>query len=94
VQGAAGLRTSATSTKTSLCCVALRARRTAALRRSKEHATGVAKIEVRQPTTVATKYACARVAYAYFDPAKHKPMGHWVCRGWFVNRKGRTGLAD
>lgn len=29
-----------------------------------------------------------------FDPAGATPTGHWICRGWFVNRTGREGEAD
>lgn len=29
-----------------------------------------------------------------FDPGAHTPLGHWLCRGWFINRTGRPGLAD
>lgn len=29
-----------------------------------------------------------------FDPEAHNAMGHWLCRGWFINRTGRSGLTD
>ncbi|MGH9138808.1 MAG: hypothetical protein ACRD0G_17495, partial [Acidimicrobiales bacterium] len=29
-----------------------------------------------------------------FDPASVEAIGHWMCRGWFVNRSGIQGQAD
>lgn len=29
-----------------------------------------------------------------FDPASAAAIGHWMCRGWFVNRSGRQGEVD
>jgi len=29
-----------------------------------------------------------------FDPASVPAIGHWMCRGWFINRTGRAGEAD
>ncbi|MGH9267944.1 MAG: hypothetical protein ACRD0D_07180, partial [Acidimicrobiales bacterium] len=29
-----------------------------------------------------------------FDPASTPPIGHWLCRGWFINRTGRAGEQD
>lgn len=29
-----------------------------------------------------------------FDPASVESIGHWLCRGWFINRTGRSGEAD
>lgn len=29
-----------------------------------------------------------------FDPSSAMPIGHWLCRGWFINRTGRPGEAD
>lgn len=29
-----------------------------------------------------------------FDPGSATATGHWLCRGWFVNRTGRSGETD
>ncbi|MGH9245516.1 MAG: hypothetical protein ACRD29_14610 [Acidimicrobiales bacterium] len=29
-----------------------------------------------------------------FDPGSASPIGHWLCRGWFINRTGRAGEED
>lgn len=29
-----------------------------------------------------------------FDPASKTATGHWLCRGWFINRTGRAGEED
>lgn len=29
-----------------------------------------------------------------YDPASDTAIGHWLCRGWFINRTGRAGEAD
>jgi hypothetical protein len=29
-----------------------------------------------------------------FDPASVDPLGHWLCRGWFINRTCRQGHPD
>jgi hypothetical protein len=29
-----------------------------------------------------------------WDPASATPIGHWFCRGWFINRTGRPGEVD
>lgn len=29
-----------------------------------------------------------------YDPASDTAIGHWLCRGWFVNRTGRAGETD
>jgi hypothetical protein len=29
-----------------------------------------------------------------WNPASATPIGHWFCRGWFINRTGRSGEKD
>lgn len=29
-----------------------------------------------------------------YDPGSATPIGHWLCRGWFINRTNRPGESD
>jgi len=34
------------------------------------------------------------VGYENWDPSSATPIGHWLARGWFINRVGRPGEDD